>query len=311
MKKKIALIGARGYTGGELIRLLAARPDIELVCLNSEGHAGQPVREVHPECGGDLVFTDYDLAEINAKQPDLTFLCMADGFAAEAIGGLNGRIIDLSRDLRFQAGATYGLPEIFRAEIARARIVANPGCYATACILGAFPAVRKGLAERIIFDCMSGYSGAGKTPSYRNDPKNISDNILAYKIIDHPHRAEIIKGLDFTRVSFTPHVLPVFRGIMATIHIVLAKKISGDEIRAWFLEYYASEPFVKVLDRLPELHDVQNTNFCCLGGFEVDDTDRLVVVATIDNLGKGASGQAVQNMNLMLGLPETEGLILT
>lgn len=309
MKKKIAIIGARGHTGGELIRLLAARSDIELVRLNSEGHAGQPVREVHPGCGGDLVFTDYDLAEINAKQPDLTFLCMADGFAAKAINGLNGRIIDLSRDLRFQAGATYGLPEIFRTEIVRARIVANPGCYATACILGAFPVVRKGLAERIIFDCKSGYSGAGKTPSYRNDPKNISDNILAYNISDHPHRAEIIKGLDFDRVSFTPHVLPVFRGILATIHIVLARNISGDEVRAWYLEHYASEPFMKVLDQLPELHDVQNTNFCCLGGFEIDDTDRLVVVATIDNLIKGASGQAVQNMNLMLGLPETEGLI--
>jgi len=309
MKKKIALIGARGYTGGELIRLLAARPDIDLVCLNSEGHAGQPVREVHPECGGDLVFTDYDLAEINAKKPDLTFLCMAEGFATEAIGGLNGRVIDLSRDLRFQAGATYGLPEIFRAEIVRARIVANPGCYATVCILGAFPVVRKGLAERIIFDCKSGYSGAGKTPSYRNDPKNVSDNILAYKIIDHPHRAEIIQGLGFARVSFTPHVLPVFRGIMSTIHVILKKRISGDEVRKLYQEIYATEPFVKILDRIPELHDVQNNNLCCLGGFEVDDADQLVVIAALDNLLKGASGQAVQNMNLMLGLPETEGLI--
>ena len=310
MKKKIAIIGARGYTGGELIKLLACRPDIELVCLNSEGHAGQLIRDVHPECGGDLVFTDYPIAEINAMKPELVFLCMADGFAAATAGKLDGRIIDLSRDLRFTNGAIYGLPEIFRAEIARTRIVANPGCFATACILGALPVVRNGLAERIIFDCKSGFSGAGKTPSYRNDPKNISDNILAYKISDHPHRAEIIRGLEFASVSFTPHVLPVFRGIMATIHVILNRKISDGEIRAMYEKAYAPEPFVKILDRLPELRDVRLTNYCCLGGFEIDDTGRLVVVATIDNLLKGASGQAVQNMNLMLGLPETEGLTL-
>lgn len=308
MKQKIAIIGGRGYTGGELIRLLSSRPDIELVALNSEGNRGRLVREAHPECGCDLAFTDYSIAEINSLHPDLVFLCMAEGYAQQAAGQLKGRIVDLSRDLRFRDDSVYGLPEIFRSGIRAARVVANPGCYATACILGAYPAVKQGLAERIVFDCKSGYSGAGKTPSYRNDPKNYTDNILAYKISDHDHRMEIIRALDLTAVSFTPHVLPVFRGLMATVHIILKKKISGDEVRARYRETYAAEPFVRILDHIPELHDVQNTNLCGLGGFEVDDTDRLVVVSAIDNLLKGASGQAVQNMNLMLGMPETEGL---
>jgi N-acetyl-gamma-glutamyl-phosphate reductase len=310
MKKKIAIIGGRGYTGGELIRLLHDRPDIELVALNSEGNRGRPVREVHPDCGCDLPFTDYSLKEIDELRPDLVFLCMAEGYAREAAGQLNRRIVDLSRDLRFRDNSVYGLPEIFRSGIRAARVVANPGCYATACILAAYPAVKQGLAQRIVFDCKSGYSGAGKTPSYRNDPKNYTDNILAYKLSAHDHRTEIIRALDLAAISFTPHVLPVFRGLMATAHIILKKKISGDETRAFYQETYAAEPFVKILDRVPELHDVQNNNLCCLGGFEVDDADRLVVIAVLDNLLKGAGGQAVQNMNLMLGIPETEGLIL-
>jgi len=308
MKKKIAIIGGRGYTGGELVRLLSSRPDIELVALNSEGNHGRPVREVHPECGSGLRFTDYSLAEINELKPDLVFLCMAEGYAKDAGGRLQSRIVDLSRDLRFRDDSVYGLPEVFRSRIREARVLANPGCYATACILGAYPAVKRGLAERIVFDCKSGYSGAGKTPSYRNDPKNYTDNILAYKISDHDHRKEIILALDLDAVSFTPHVLPVFRGLMATVHIILKKNISGAEVRKLYQEAYASEPFVRILDRIPELHDVQNNNLCCLGGFETDDAGRLTVISVIDNLLKGASGQAVQNMNLMLGLPESAGL---
>jgi N-acetyl-gamma-glutamyl-phosphate reductase len=308
MKKKIAIIGASGYTGGELIKLLLPRSNVELVCFNSDSHAGRRVQELYPDADPSLVFTGHTLETINNLAPDLTFLCQGDGYAAVNAGKLAGRVIDLSRDLRFQAGAVYGLPEIFRAEIVHARIVANPGCYATACILGALPCVQNGWAERVIFDCKSGYSGAGRLPSYLNNPGNYTDNIMAYQISAHPHRSEIQRGLNFEKISFTPHVLPVFRGIMVTVHIVLAKKITGDEVRALYQEAYAREPFVKILDRLPELHDTQQTNYCCLGGFEVDDTGRLAVVATIDNLIKGASGQAVQNMNLMLGFPETEGL---
>jgi N-acetyl-gamma-glutamyl-phosphate reductase len=306
--KKIGIIGSRGYTGGELIRLLARRTDVELVCLNSEGAKGRPVREVVPECKIDLNFTDCTLEEINGLGPDLVFLCMPDGFARDASGKLNCRVLDLSRDLRFQEDAVYGLPEIFRSRIAGARVAANPGCYATACILAAYPMVKLGLVERIVFDCKSGFSGAGRTPSYRNDPKHYTDNILAYRLTDHDHRREIARCLDLSMVSFTPHVLPVFRGLLATVHIILKDKISGGQIRDLYREAYRDEPFVRVLDRIPELHDVQNNNLCCLGGFETDDADRLVVVSALDNLMKGASGQAVQNMNLMLGLTETEGL---
>jgi N-acetyl-gamma-glutamyl-phosphate reductase len=308
MKKKIAIIGASGNTGGELIKLLSPYPGIELVALNSEGHAGHKVEELHPSTGRGLVFTNYSLAEINALKPDLVFLCRVAGRGRDNADQLDARIIDLSRDLRFAAGTVYGLPELFRRDIASARIVANPGCYATACILGAFPCVKNNLSERIVFDCKSGFSGAGQTPCYRNDPKNYSDNVIAYDISEHPHRDEIRQGLGFVNLSFTPHVLPLYRGILATIHVILRKKITGEEVRARYREVYAREPFVKIMDRVPELRDAQQTNYCCLGGFEVDDTGRLAVVATIDNLIKGASGQAVQNMNLMLGFPETEGL---
>ena len=308
MDKKIAIIGASGYTGWELIKLLFSRPGFDLVGLNSESNSGRPVSDLYPDADPKLKFTNYTIDEINRLEPNLVFLCQADGYAAANASKINSRVIDLSRDLRFASGVVYGLPELNRKLIAASRLDANPGCYATACILAGLPAVQSGLVERIVFDCKSGYSGAGRTPSDRNDPKRIADNILAYKLSSHPHQNEIRQGLGLAAVSFTPHVLPVFRGIMATGHMILKKRTDAATIRDKYRKFYAAEPFVRVMDRIPDLHDVQNTNLCCLGGFETDDADRLVVVATIDNLLKGASGQAVQNMNLMLGLPETEGL---
>lgn len=308
MDKKIAIVGASGYTGWELIKLLQDRPGFQLVALNSESHAGRPVSALYPDAGPGFKFTDYTIEEMNRLAPDVVFLCRAEGYATRHAPEFSGRVIDLSRDLRFAEGTAYGLPELNRQAIRASRLVANPGCYATACILAGLPLVHSGLVERIVFDCKSGYSGAGRTPSVRNDPGRLQDNILAYRLTGHPHQNEIRQGLGLAQVSFTPHVLPWFRGILATGHLILKKKLDPDRVRERYREYYANEPFVRILDRVPDLHDVQGTNLCCLGGFESDDADRLVLVAAIDNLLKGASGQAVQNMNLMLGLPEAEGL---
>lgn len=307
--KRIGIIGASGYTGFELIKLLKLRQEIELFALNSETCAGKKVKEIYSESNCELLFTNYSLKEIDSLDCALIFLCMDEGYAKMAIKNLNCKIIDLSRDLRFSEDIVYGLPEIYRNKIKSARIVANPGCYATASILGALPVVKNKLAKHIIFDCKSGYSGAGRTPSYLNNPDNYPDNVIPYKISQHPHRTEIRKYLEFEKISFTPHVVPLFRGIMCTIHIILKRKIKTNDVQTIFKEFYKNQPFIKIPDRIPELHDVQNTNLCCIGGFEIDDTNQLVIISTIDNLVKGASGQAVQNMNLMLGFKETEGLL--
>jgi len=309
MTIRIGIIGASGYTGFELVKLLESRKDVSLVCLNSETSSGTSVKDLYPEYNSNLSFTNYSLEEINDLAPDIVFLAMGDGFAESARNILKCKIIDLSKDLRFSRDAIYGLPELHREQIKTAPIVANPGCYATGCILSALPIVKNELSERIIFDCKSGYSGAGRKPSYNNNPKNYSDNVLPYKITTHPHRTEIQKYLGFDILSFTPHVVPLFRGILCTTHIILKKTIQTDDVIRLYQEFYQNEPFVKIVNYLPEIHDTLRNNYCCIGGFEVDECNQLVIIATLDNLRKGASGQAIQNMNLMFGLEETEGLL--
>jgi N-acetyl-gamma-glutamyl-phosphate reductase len=307
--KRVGIIGASGYTGYELIKLLEPRADIELIFLNSESAAGRKIGELYPEYKGNLSFTDHSLDAVTKLEPDLLFLSMGEGFAVGILQKLTCKVVDLSRDLRFSDKAVYGLPEIHRHKIKSSEVVANPGCYATACILSSLPMVTNGYAERIIFDCKSGYSGAGRTPSYLNDPKNYTDNVIAYKITQHTHRAEIQRYLGFNNISFTPHVVPLFRGILCTTHIVLKDTTKVETICQLYNEYYKAEQFVKICDRPPEIRDAQNSNFCYIGGFEIDNTNQLVIITTIDNLMKGASGQAVQNMNLMLGFRESEGLL--
>jgi len=235
---------------------------------------------------------------------------------------LKCKVIDLGADYRFKDAKTYekvyktkhvdkktkavyGLPELFKGKIKKAKVVGNPGCYATASILTALP-IQK-YCKNIIFDCKSGYSGAGVKPTYVNDPKNYTNNIIAYKLTSHRHKPEIEQFIK-SKLSFTPQVIPVFRGLMCTMHAILNKKIDAIKIKNIYKNYYKNQPFVKVVDKIPELHDVQNNNYCYIGGFEVDNNNQLVVISTIDNLLKGASGQAVQNMNIMFGLKETEGL---
>ena len=323
MKKiKAGILGASGYAGYELIKILSRHPKVELAVLNSKSHAGKTVKSVyHDFFDSKLKFTNVDLKELNGLV--VVFLAVPNGTAMKIAKGLKCKVIDLSADYRYQnksvyekiygikhidrkANAVYGLPELFRKKIKKAKIIGNPGCYATSSILAALP-IQK-YCSRIVFDCKSGYSGAGVKPTYINDPKNYTDNIIAYKISSHRHKSEIEQFIK-AKVSFTPHVIPTFRGIMCTMHAILNKKLDSNKIKKICQKYYKNEPFIKIMEgKIPELHDVQNTNYCCIGGFEIDNSSQLVVVSTIDNLIKGASGQAVQNMNIMFGFDEKEGL---
>lgn len=326
MMKAIGIIGASGYTGREIVRILLGHSGVRVAMLNSSSYAGQAYTTLYPEeIFKGLSFTNYSVEEINNLKLDLVFIATPNGEAMKLAPHLECKVIDLSADYRFantkiyeavygimhedkKTKAVYGLPELFREDIRNARVVANPGCFATSCILGAYPLNEKKLASRIIFDCKSGYSGAGKKMVFTNDPKNYTDNILPYTISKHRHKYEVEQFLH-AKISFTPHVLPTFQGILSTIHAVLDTDISSEEIKNMYAKFYANEPFVKVVDGYPNLHQVQKTNLCRIGGFEIDESNQLVVLSTLDNLIKGASGQAVQNMNLMLGFAETEGLI--
>ncbi|NUN48426.1 MAG: N-acetyl-gamma-glutamyl-phosphate reductase [Candidatus Brocadiae bacterium] len=302
-RKTVAVLGASGYAGLELARLLRGHAGVEVVALQSESSAGQPVRSIAPDWPGEEAFsreTPEGLAKLGL---DLVFFATGDGIARSlAPAFTKSKVVDLSRDWR--ADWVYGLPEMFRGRIIEADAIANPGCYATACALAAWPLVREGLVERVVFDGKSGYSGAGRRPNERNNPEALSENVLPYHLSKHAHVAEIEKALGM-RVHFTPHVVDAFRGMLVTAHMFV--RGSGD-FREFYRDAYSAEPVVRVQDKPPDFRDVRGSDRAVIGGFEEDGRGRLVVVCAIDNLGKGAAGQAVQNMNLLLGFPETQGL---
>lgn len=320
MKIKAGIIGAAGYTGYELIKILSKHKKVDLIYLNSRTYKGKTVKSVYKDFfDKNLKFSDASFDELN--KVDVVFTALGSGESLNVVPKLKTKVIDLSADFRFskvfvyekvyaykhkdRISAVYGLPELFRNKIKNANVVANPGCYATASILAALPIYK--ICDRIIFDCKSGYSGAGAKPTYANDPKNYKDNVIPYNITKHRHKYEIEQFIK-SKVSFTPHVIPAFRGLMCTMHAILGKKRNNGEIKKMYEKFYKNEPFVTVTEKIPELHDVQNTNYCHIGGFEIDESNQLVAVSAIDNLLKGASGQAVQNMNIMFGIDETEGL---
>ncbi|MBN2423105.1 N-acetyl-gamma-glutamyl-phosphate reductase [Candidatus Woesearchaeota archaeon] len=309
MKKKIGIIGASGYAGFELIKILSKHEHVELVMLNSQTYKGKPVKSLYPEFQSKLKFTGYSIEEINKLNLDLIFLALPTGASFGILDKLDlseTKIIDLSYDHRFDTDWVYGLPEINKEKLKKAQLVANPGCYATAAILSAYPV--KELIEHAVFDSKSGYSGAGKNPCYRNDLKNLKDDILVYSIVEHKHEKEIEDKLD-VQAGFTPQVMPFFRGILVTAHIFLKENINENEILKKYSDFFNSSEFVKITKEIPEIKQVRNTNNCILGGFKTDKNKRLVVISVIDNLLKGAAGQAVQNMNLMFNFNETEGLL--
>lgn len=321
--KKVGIIGASGYTGYELIKILKKHPNVELAVLNSQTYAGQTVKSLYPDFfDSGLKFTNAPIEEISNL--DLVFLAVPHKAAMETVPKLKCKVVDLSADYRFKkteiyekvygakhtdkkTNAVYGLPELFKEKIKKSNVVANPGCYATACTLSAYP-VQK-FAKYIVFDCKSGWSGAGKESAYAKNPSIIKENLVAYKLIDHRHKPEIEQFIK-SKLSFTPHVIDAFQGMMATAHVLLKKTISKGQIVKMYEDFYKGQPFVKIVkDKIPEIKDVAKTNYCHIGGFEIDENNQLVIIAVIDNLLKGASGQAVQNMNLMMGFDEKDGLV--
>ncbi len=335
---RIALLGASGYTGAELVRLLAGHAYAELRLLTADRHAGQPLARVFPHLGGLKLPALSRIEDADWSDIDMVFCALPHGTTQEVIAGLPGhlKVVDLSADFRLkdpavyeqwygrphgapelQKQAVYGLTELAREAIRRARLVANPGCYTTTAQLPLCPLLEAGAieAEDIIIDAKSGVSGAGRAASQANLYAELSEGVHAYGIGGHRHLPELEQGLAEAAgrpvtVNFTPHVLPMNRGILATIYVRRAGGAGIGDLRRALARAYADEPFVKLLDEgaVPATRHVRGSNLCHMAVFEDRLPGRAILLAVTDNLVKGASGQAVQNMNVMLGFPETSGL---
>lgn len=312
--RKINLVGGRGYTGSELLRLVAGHPQMELGIASSRSDAGQSLSSICPEWPeDDRTFTQLEPDGVAAHPADAWVLALPNGYAklwSEAIlaNFPDSVVLDLSADYRFDSQWTYGLPERFRDQIRNARLIANPGCYATGAQLGLLPLADDLRSDPLVFG-VSGYSGAGKTPSPRNDPERLRDNLIPYALSGHMHEKEISHQLH-TAVRFMPHVASFFRGISLTIAFELDRPVTMDELEALFRQTYAGEKRIRVSSEIPEVSAVQNSPDVHIGGFNVDARNpaqgSLVVV--LDNLLKGAASQALQNLNLALGLDENAGI---
>jgi len=327
---RVAVAGATGYTGQELLRLLSRHPRVTLTAAMSSGQAGGAARRL-PALAR---LWDGEIAPLSrealARDADVVFLALPDAAAAEIAPPLveaGVRVIDLSGAFRLRdeaararwypethqlpEGVAYGLTERERAAIAPARLVANPGCYPTSALLAIAPLADAGLLAAgadIIVDAKSGVSGAGKTPSDRTHFSEVHGSLSAYGVFSHRHGAEIEQGLG-REVTFTPHLLPIDRGILSTIYVRVAPGTTEAALGAAFERAYADANFVRLVgSSLPEIKHVVHTNFCDIG-WRVDPTGRAILVSVIDNLVKGASGQAVQNLNVMLGIDERTGLL--
>ncbi len=332
------IVGATGYTGAELLRLLAAHPAAEIATVTSRAEAGRPVAELFPNLRGavDLAFTAPDAAPLT--DCDVVFFATPNGTAMQQVPALLAagvRVIDLAADFRLRdpaewadwygmphacpellAEAVYGLPELHRAAIREARLVANPGCYPTATALALLPALRAGLIDpaRIVVDAKSGTSGAGRKAQVATLLSEAGESFKAYAAGGHRHWPEIRQTLSEVTdgtvgLTFVPHLVPMIRGIHVTIYGFPASP--EPPFQATYEEAYRDEPFVDVLPpgSHPETRSCRGANGCRIALHRPRDTDTVVILAVIDNLVKGAAGQAVQNMNLMFGLDETTGLI--
>ena len=308
----IGIVGARGHTGAELIRLIAAHPALELAFVVSRELAGQAVSAQVPEFDGALQYENLDPAAIAARGVDAVVLALPNGKAADYVAALerdsaHSVILDLSADYRFDDTWYYGLPELTRARYAGQKRISNPGCYATAMQLAIAPLKARLVAPPACFG-VSGYSGAGTTPSDKNDPEKLRDNLMPYALVDHVHEREVTRHLGVP-VEFMPHVAPHFRGITLTANLWLDKPATLDAIKAEYRAFYAGEPLVRVLDEAPWVSRIAGKHHAEIGGFTLaPGGKRVVVVATLDNLLKGAATQALQNLNRALDRPELEGI---
>ncbi len=308
----VGLVGARGHTGRELIRLIAGHPELMLAYAVSREFAGRPVADIAPEDKDECVFEALGPEEAARRRADVVILAAPDGAAAPYVEAIEKNaphriIIDLSADFRFDDRWAYGLPELNRARLRGAARIANPGCYATAMQLALAPLVSRIDGAASVFG-VSGYSGAGTKPSPRNDPARLKDNLLPYALTGHKHEREATRHLGAT-VRFTPHVHPAFSGLIVTAHVPLKDALDAGALKNLFENAYGDEPLVTLQDEAPELKDGTGRKGVVIGGFAVSEDGRgAVVVAAEDNLLKGAAVQAIQNVNLALGLDEFSGL---
>jgi N-acetyl-gamma-glutamyl-phosphate reductase len=310
----INLIGGRGYTGSELLRLVAGHPGMELGVASSRSEAGQKISSIcngWPEDG--RTFTRLEPGAVSAYPADAWVLALPNGLAGQWVDAILAEfpesvILDLSADYRFDLRWTYGLPERYRDLIRNARLISNPGCYATGAQLGLLPLVEDLRSDPVVFG-VSGYSGAGKTPSPRNDPEVLKDNLIPYALSGHVHEKEISHQLH-TAVRFMPHVAGFFRGISLTIAFELDHPVSVEDLEAVFQQAYAGEKRIEVSSEIPQVSAVQNTADVHIGGFNIDARNPAqgTLVVVLDNLLKGAASQAMQNLNLALGLDENAGI---
>ena len=337
---KIAVVGATGYTGFELLRLLGSHGGVEVMALTSETYAGEKVDEVFPALASvhDRTLVKFELSVCEGA--DLVFCCLPHRVAMNTVPSLleaGHRVVDFSADYRLRdfgvyeawyktkhtsperiADAVYGVPELYREDIKKARLVANPGCYPTGAILSLAPLLRAGLIkpDSIIVDAKSGVSGAGRKADLGLQFGEVNEGFKAYGVGNHRHTPEIEQELsvalgDVVQVSFTPHLAPMTRGILSTIYAGGEGGADASAVRAALRDAYADEPFIRLVPEgaLPNVTQVAGSNYVDIGLVYDERTSRFIVVVAIDNLVKGASGAAVQNMNLMLGLPETQGLL--
>ncbi|MCC6624187.1 MAG: N-acetyl-gamma-glutamyl-phosphate reductase [Deltaproteobacteria bacterium] len=311
-KIKVGIIGARGHTGAELVKLLVDHPGFELALVTSRESAGRPVGEVIAGVDLDLTFTSPTPAEAVGSGVDHWILALPNGQSAPWVEAIEAAtpeavIVDLSTDHRFDKRWVYGLPEIERQRLVGARRIANPGCYATAAELAIYPLIGELDGPAHVFG-ISGYSGAGTTPSPRNDPARLADNVMPYALSGHAHETEIRWQLGH-KVFFTPVVASFFRGLVVTAHMTTKAPLSVDEIVARFEKAYAFEPLVTLQRDIPEPRAAAFRHGATVGGFAAEATERHVVVcATLDNLLKGAATQALQNLNLASGQDELAGI---
>ncbi|MBA0916652.1 MAG: N-acetyl-gamma-glutamyl-phosphate reductase [Nitrosospira sp.] len=330
---KVGIVGGTGYTGVELLRILSQHPEVQIEAITSRQEAGMPVSDLFPSLRGRVSLKFCDPAEASLEKCSLVFFATPNGIAMQQTKFLldaGVRVIDLAADFRIKdvaewekwygmthscpdlvAEAVYGLPEINRDQIKKARLVANPGCYPTAVQLGFLPLIESGIVDmnHLIADAKSGVSGAGRKAEVNTLFSEASDNFKAYGVPGHRHLPEIRQGLSnmaekSVGLTFVPHLTPMIRGIHATLY---ARLTADADLQSLFEERYANEPFVDVLPMgsHPETRSVRGSNLCRIAVHRPQGSDTVVVLSVTDNLVKGAAGQAVQNMNLMFGLPET------
>ena len=309
----LGLIGARGYVGSELIRLLAGHPDIDLAFVSSREREGQLLRVFEPDAPADMRYQNLTPGQALLMEVDVLVLALPNGLAgawARAYEDARSRtvLIDLSADFRFDPDWYYGLPELNRQDCRGQKRISNPGCYATAMQLAIAP-MRGALAGPVQCFGVSGYSGAGTTRSDKNDPDKLKDNLMPYALAGHIHEREATERMGCA-VQFMPHVAPHFRGLSITANMALNQAFSLDEAEGVYRDFYRDEPFVGIQRQPPWLSSVAGTPNARVGGFTLSaDGRRLVLVSVLDNLLKGAASQALQNINLALNLEQTTGML--